>query len=845
MKELLPLLPRPSHYLGQEINSVHKDKARVAVHVGLAFPDVYEVGMSYLGQKILYHLINDQHDFLAERVFAPSLEAAGIMREHASPLCTLETDTPLKDLDVLAFSLTHELCYTNILYMLDLAGLPFRAVERGASDPLIIAGGGAVFNAEPVAEFFDLMVLGDGEQAMLEILRLISAPGKAGLDRQALLHELKNITGVYVPGFFQGTVPPLKPLYPDYTLVRKALVPDLDQQPFPTDQIVPYGKVIHDRLSVEIARGCTRGCRFCQAGIIYRPVRERSIARIMDDIQTGLAVTGHEELSFLSLSSGDFSALEELFFKSFVRCQQEQVAMSLPSIRAGSVNERLMRLMARIRRTQATLAPEAGTHRLRQVINKGITEEELLEHTGHLFDLGWKGVKLYFMIGLPTETEEDILGIRDLCLKVLKTGRARKIRPQITASIAPFVPKAHTPFQWQRQESLRETKNRLYLLKDLFRAHKNLNLKWHDPEMSFLEGIFSRGGRELSLVVERAFHMDQLFTSWSDSFRLGPWLKILEESGLDADDYLQARNPDQPLPWDHLRSGVDRRFLLTEMKRGLAARETRDCRYHVCRMCGVCDRKGRKSLLRDNELKDPVRHVLNLDHRDQEEKTAEQLLEQKDLSSKKVHLRVWHEKTGLCVFLSQLELQSLFERAMRRSGWPLSFSRGFRPAPVITFGRALPVGVASQSEWFNIYLREPLEEEKILSSLNQNLPEGLQAYAAEIIGAARKQPQAEREEFRVEFELSFNEIEKAAKIWNEFESAQSFNVEKWSKKGRRIKDLRQFLQESRWMNHSLFIVFNWELDYLSPLFIMQSVFPDFGPLQMRIIKTRQIFAQSE
>ncbi len=810
------------------------------MHVGLAFPDVYEVGMSYLGQKILYHRINDQDDYYAERVFSPSLEAAGIMREQSTPLCTLESDTPLGELDILAFSLTHELCYTNILYMLDLAGLPFRAEQRDESHPLVIAGGGATFNAEPVADFFDLMVLGDGEEIILDILQKVHIARQQGMSRQALLQNLKNLPGVYVPGFFQGPGLPLRPLQPDYSQVQKSLVADLNQVPFPTRQIVPYGKVIHDRLSIEIARGCTRGCRFCQAGSIYRPVRERSVFHILEDVQQGLLATGLEELSFLSLSSGDFSALEELFTKSFARCQQEQVAMALPSLRVGSVNERLMQLMSRIRRTQATLAPEAGTSRLRRVINKGITEEQLLEHTGHLFDLGWKGVKLYFMIGLPTETEDDLKGIRDLCQRVLEAGRSGKIRPQVTASVAPFVPKSHTPFQWEPQASLLEIREKISRLKNLFKSSKALNLKWHDPEMSLLEGIFSRGGRELSEVVARAYTRGETFTSWSDCFRLEPWLDIMEQSGLSPDTYLRARDSDEPLPWDHLHSGVERRYLLTESRRGRQARSSKDCRYHACRMCGVCDKKSRPSRLRPGNETSSISNVLNRNFRDQEKKDGVEILEQKDLSPKNAHLRIWYKKTGLCIYLSQLELQSLLERAMRRAGWPLSFSTGFRPAPVITFGRALPVGVSSLAEWYNIYLREHLDSRHLLDSLNPELPRGMHAFAMESLSLGRKQLQSNREEFLVEFDISGEDLQQAIKAWEDYKSAPDFQVHKQTKKGSSIKDLRSYHQQSRWDDSSLKVEFTWEMDYLSPLFILQSIFPGISRGKMHITKTRQI-----
>ncbi|MFP4326105.1 MAG: TIGR03960 family B12-binding radical SAM protein [Desulfonatronovibrio sp.] len=840
MKELLPYLPKPSHYLGNEINSVHKDKEKISVHVGLAFPDLYEVGMSYLGQKILYKQVNDHAHFWAERVFAPPVEAAQVLKKHGLPLCTLESDTPLGQLDILAFSLTHELCYTNILYMLDLAGLPLYSRDRGDKFPLVIAGGGATFNAEPVADYFDLMVLGDGEKLLVRVAEMVSQARAEQWTRADLLQRLKSIPGIYIPSFFQGSSQAgLEPVYDDYQVVRKGLVRDLNEVAFPTDQVIPYGKIVHDRFSVEVARGCTRGCRFCQAGNIYRPVRERKVPSIVSIIDQGLRQTGLEELSYLSLSTGDFSALEKLFLESFTRCQSEQVSISLPSLRVGSVNENLMKLISRIRHTHATLAPEAGTQRLRDVVNKGITEEELLVHTETLFRLGWKGVKLYFMIGLPTETDQDLEGIRDLCLKVLKTGADAGKRLQVTASISPFVPKPHTPFQWESQITLEEIRQKLSYLRDLFKPYRKLNLKWHTPEMSILEGIFARGGRELSDVVKKAYDREQIFTSWTDYFQLGPWLEILEQLNLDWPDYFKARGLEDPLPWDHLDSGVSRKFLLTERNRAFEQKITPDCRYEACRMCGVCDKKGAPSRLSFPD--DPeIGNILNMEHRDQEDQPEETVFEQKDLSAKNFHYRIWYEKTGLSIYLSQLELQSLLERAMRRCRWPLSFSRGFRPTPVISFGQALSVGVASLAEWYNVYTREAMTEQEMLEGLNKNLVSGMRAYKVESLSQGRKQAQAKYEEFVVDFCVSEEDLETIKNTWNDFLGKSEFMVQKQGKKRLTTRDLRALVKEGSWRGSRLRLVLSWENDYLSPFFVITSIFPAAGPEQMMITKTRQI-----
>ncbi|WP_045216754.1 TIGR03960 family B12-binding radical SAM protein [Desulfonatronovibrio magnus] len=841
MKKILPYLPKPSHYLGNEVNAVHKDLQKVSVNVGLAFPDLYEVGMSYLGQKILYKQINDEPDFYAQRVFAPSVEAAQVMKERNVPLGTLESDQPLKDLDIIAFSLTHELCYTNILYMLDLAGFPLYARDRNESWPLVIAGGGATFNAEPVADFFDLMVLGDGEKVLIFVAEAVRQAKIMRQDREELLLRIKEIPGIYVPSLFQSSVQSgITPEQEGYERVFKAVVPDLNDVAFPADQVVPYGKIVHDRFSVEIARGCTRGCRFCQAGSIYRPVRERRVSKIVEIINEGLTETGLEEVSFLSLSTGDFSALEELFVRSFVKCQQEQVAISLPSLRVGSVNENLMQLIARIRRTHATLAPEAGTQRLRDVINKGITEEDLLDHTEKLFRLGWKGVKLYFMIGLPTETQEDLEGIKKLCLKVLETGRQNQKNIQVTASISPFVPKSHTPFQWERQLSLNETYEKIGYLRSIFKRHKKLTLKWHDPEMSMLEGIFARAGRELSLIVQKAYDRGQVFTSWTDSFKLDPWLEIMSECGLKPEDYLRSRQLDEYLPWDHLDCGLSKKYLQTEKNRALQNKTTKDCRYQNCRQCGVCQKKGSPSRLpASGGLK--INNILNLDHRDQEDEEQELSVEQKDLTEKSCHYRVWYRKTGLSIYLSQLELQSIFERAMRRCSWPLTFSKGFRPAPVISFGQALPVGVASLQEWFNIFTRESLNIAQSISNMNDNLPSGLQVERIDSLSLSRKQAQAHAEEFAVDFSVDQDEFQVLEERWQSFVEMSEYIVDKQGKKKITRWDLRSVVQKYLWeQGPRLTITFSWENGYLSPLFVVQSILGEKDPGKIFITKQRQM-----
>lgn len=865
MRELLPLLQRPSRYIGTEWGSVRKDPSRVIARLALAFPDLYEVGMSYLGQKILYSLVNKRPEFWAERVYSPDAEAAAVLREHGVALATLESDTPLADLDAVAFHVTHELCYTNVLLMLDLAGIPLRAAERDERYPLIMAGGGCTFNAEPLAPFMDVMVLGDGEAVLCEILEVIAAGKHEGLSRREQLLRLKDLPGVYVPAFFdfQGSGKPLVPLIPGYERVDKAVVSDLNRADFPLEPIMALGQAVHDRLTVEIARGCTRGCRFCHAGMVYRPVRERGLDRLDEIIRTSLAGTGYEEVSFLSLSTGDYSALDGLFEQSFERCLREQVSISLPSLRVGSISSRLMGLMSRIRRTGVTLAPEAGSQRLRDVINKGVSEQDLLDHVRRLFENGWQQVKLYFMIGLPTETEEDVRAIVGLCRKVEAQGKGTK-RLQVTAAVSPFVPKPHTPFQWERQASREEIQDKIALLKEILRPYKRIKLRWHEPDMSFLEGVFSRAGRELAPVVERAYRKGALFTSWVDHLDLGKWLEALEEEGLAAGELLRERGEGEPLPWDHLNPGVTRKFLLTERKRALEAKITPDCRYNACRNCGVCAFQGRTSSLAqigDAEL----RPLLVYPERDQAQEadvrqpgdlqeTAPQPSApsgvpmpppvSEELTRRAGHFRIWFAKTGPAAWLSTLELQAVFERCLRRAGVKPSFSQGFHPLPLVSFGRALPVGVESRVEWINLFTREAYEPAQLEQLLGPALPEGLRLTRVEPLSMSRKQPQAVSEEYEVVYTGPRERIDEFRRAWEAFAAVDSFPVVRETKRGHSSMDLRKVVSVLEVGEGRVRLSCDWSERYVSPLFAVKEVLVDLPPTQWRVIKTAQHFGES-
>ncbi|WP_243546711.1 TIGR03960 family B12-binding radical SAM protein [Pseudodesulfovibrio tunisiensis] len=844
MKELLPILPRPARYLGSEWGVVRKDPAKVTARLALAFPDLYEVGMSYLGQKILAHVVNLRPEYWAERAYTPCEETAAILREHNTPLATLESDTPLADMDVIAFSLTHELCYTNILYMLDLAGIPLRAEDRDESHPLIVAGGGACFNAEPMAPFFDAMVIGDGENAIVELLDTVVAARDNKIPRKELLLKLAELPGMYIPSFFEEQEPggPVKALIPGREIVEKAIVEDLNAISFPTGQAVPFGQAVHDRLTMEIARGCTRGCRFCQAGMIYRPVRERDPENLHDILIKGLEETGFEETSFLSLSTGDFSALDTLFARSFDHCAAEQISISLPSLRVGSLSAPIMERISSIRRTGATIAPEAGSQRMRDVINKGITEPEIMDHVQLLFENGWQSVKLYFMIGLPTETDEDLDAILDLCTKVRQLGRNLGVkRLQITAAVSPFVPKSHTPFQWEAQIDLEEIQRRIGHLRDIFRQEKQIRLKYHEAEMSFLEGIFSRGDRRLAEVVERAYKADALFSSWKDHLQLEPYMEAMRECGLDWREFLGARDQERGLPWSHLHSGLSETFLRKERERALSEKITQDCRYHACRNCGVCNFDAHESSLENQAQSKAIHPRIVFTERDQEGEQPPYNVEKPDLTIKGGHYRLWFTKLGPAAYLSQLELQSVFERTFRRARLPLSFSAGFHPMPRISFGMALPVGVESRAEWLNIFLREDMEPVAVAKLLKGLLPEGIDMLKADRLSMGKKQPQQVEEVFRISF-ADDNCVDQYINQWMSFRDANELSVEKLTKKGKVKKiDLRAMTKSVEQVDNTVEVVFDWRNSYMSPLTIARAVMPEATLLDFSLVKTAQRF----
>ena len=600
---ILLTIDKPARYLGNEMNAVMKEKSQVDIRFAMCFPDVYEIGMSYLGIQILYDMFNSREDTWCERVYSPWTDLDAVMREKKIPLFALESQDPIKDFDFLGITIQYEMCYTNILQVIDLSGIPMLARDRGEDDPIVIGGGPCVYNPEPLADFFDIFYIGEGETVYHQLLDVYKAHKRNHTSRQQFLEAAAQIEGLYVPMFYDvtyhedGTLESFAPNNPYAPQkVKKQVVSDMGTADYPKKPLVPFIKVTQDRVVLEIQRGCIRGCRFCQAGMVYRPNRERPLEALKDYAMQMLESTGHEEISLSSLSSSDYSQIEPLVNYLIDECRKKKVNISLPSLRIDAFSLDVMSKVQDVKKSSLTFAPEAGTQRMRDVINKGLTEEDILGGAMEAFEGGWNRVKLYFMLGLPTETFDDIEGIAELSNKIAalfytipKDRRPGGGRVEIVTSTSFFVPKPFTPFQWVRQNNSEEFLEKQRFLNGKIKEQlnkKSIKYNWHDVELTQLEGILARGDRRLGAVLLDAYHNGCLYDSWSESFKYDMWMKAFEDNQIDPDFYTaRERSTDELLPWDFIDAGVSKQFLIREWERAKAGKVTPNCRQS-CSGCG-------------------------------------------------------------------------------------------------------------------------------------------------------------------------------------------------------------------------------------------------------------------
>ncbi len=786
IQDILPWVELPSRYLGSEINSIKKDPESVKLKFLLAFPDLYEIGTSHFGIQILYHLINRNTDMMAERVFAPATDLETRMRENSIPLSSLESGFPMKEFDIIGFSLLYEMNYTNVIGMLSLGGIPFLTSQRSENDPLIIAGGPCTSNPEPVADFFDAMVIGDGE-AVIELLtsEWLQWKEHGGVVKEELLSRWARIEGVYIPQYYEAVYDrngyqtlekkeSAKEIAPDK--VKRAIIPELNTESFPDKPIIPYGKPIHDRLRLEVARGCSRGCRFCQAGMIYRPVRERSVEELMEITEKSLEATGYEDLSLLSLSTGDYGCLEPLMKILMAKCEAERIAVSFPSLRAGTLSEELMKLVKKVRKTGFTMAVEAGSQRLRDRINKNISEEDIFSMVENAFGLGWQVVKLYFMIGLPGETRQDLDDLVALVKEIHKIKGPKGRKGKINVSVNTFIPKSHTPFQWAGQISLEESKEKIDWLRNALRLPR-VQFKWQKPENSFMEGLWARGDRRLSRLLLRAYEKGCRFDGWSDHFQYEKWREAIQETETDADFFVtRKRDIKEPLPWDHVDCRVTKKFLGNEWEKAEKGELTHDCRTEKCTMCGVCDHDTIKP--RFAEIGKSLNPYSKRKPNNEQDfyKT----------------ISVLFSKLGPARFFGHLELMNIMNRAIRRAHIPVAYSQGFHPLPKVSFDDPLPLGYESREEFFRMRVPVNFRQESLVGLLNEQLPAGLRVHDCRIDTARPKNQKERRETYEVSlFEKTFDK-ERLEK----FRSEPEVKIQRRNKKGKTFEiDLKEAVLE--------------------------------------------------
>lgn len=799
--EVLQSVLKPSRYTGGEWNAVVKDWDKVDCTFALALPDVYEVGMSNLGLAILYEILNRETDIAAERVYAPWTDMEAEMRARNIPLFSLETKHELSQFDFFGFSLQYEMIYSNVLNMLDLAGIPLWSKERGEDMPFIVGGGPCVYNVEPIADFFDFFIVGEGEEVIVEVSKAFIEWKKAGSTggRRGFLERLLTIDGIYVPSFYEpkytadGDYEKLEPLHENAkTLIYKRVCKNMDEAMSVEHPLVPSMDIVHNRAMLELFRGCSRGCRFCQAGICYRPARERTEEKLKKMARNLVDSTGYNEMSLTSLSSADYSCLGRLVDDLMLGFKDEEVSFSLPSLRIDSFSIDLAHKMQQVRKSGLTFAPEAGTQRLRDVINKGVTEENLMNACASAFKQGWKQVKLYFMMGLPTETDEDVIGIAKLAKKVvdLYTEIKGKRGVKVTVSVSCFVPKPYTPFQWFGQLPIEEFQRRQELLKEHI-TDRAITFNYHDARLSVIEGVFARGDRRLSKVLYQAWQDGAKFDGWTDLYQHETWLKAMEKCGIDGRFYSQrTRNFSEALPWAITSPGVNTEFLLREWHKAMQAALTEDCRRGKCSACGICPNLGVHVM--DYAKEEAERGYQSPElpakvHRDPKDSGRPRTL---------YKYRAEITKGEDLRYVSHLDYANIFIRAFKRSGLPMAYSEGFNHHMKVAFASALSLGVTSQAEYMEFELLKPVCQPEVFDKLKAQLPPGIELKELREVKTKQKAMMAQATEARYRAVMPLQgELALARMAVKKYNEADEVSFQRVTPKKKRDIELKAYMKK--------------------------------------------------